>query len=313
MKGDKKNMKTVKIGGQLEASALAMGLMRINEMSVNDIQTLLDTAIDGGINFFDHADIYGNGDCETLFGQVMKKAKYSRDKILIQTKCGIDNGIYNLSKEHITWSLDESLKRLQTDYVDVFLLHRPDTLVEPEEVCEAFDRIHKSGKVRYFGVSNHNSGQIRLLNKYLSGNLSIIVNQLQFSPTNTEIINSGLNVNMQNTSALDHDDNILNYCRYENISIQTWSPFQYGFFEGVFLGSNKYPQLNAVIDDMAKQKSVTPEAIVIAWTLRHPAITQVIPGSTNIKRVKNMCAAFTFDMSREEWYEIYIAAGNTLP
>jgi len=306
-------MKIVKIGGKLEASLIVLGCMRISAMTVSDIQKLVKTAMDGGINFFDHADIYGGGESERLFGQAVKEAKIPRDKLLIQTKCGIRKGFFDFSKEHILSSLDGSLKRLGTDYVDAYLLHRPDTLMEPEEVAEAFTQLYKSGKVRHFGVSNCNSGQIRLLNKFLPEGMGITINQLQLSPTNTGMIDSGFNVNMQNSASVDHDSGILEFCRYEEITIQAWSPFLYGFFGGVFLGSDKYPELNKVINDLAAQKSVTPEAIVIAWILRHPAKIQAIPGSTNIERIKGICGAYNCEMSREEWYEIYRAAGNTLP
>jgi predicted oxidoreductase len=305
--------KTIKIGGQLEASSIAMGCMRIGMMSVAAVQELVNTAINGGINFIDHADIYGGGDSEKVFGEAVRKSGILRNSFILQTKCGIRKGFFDFSKEHILTSVDQSLKRLNTDYIDVLLLHRPDTLMEPEEVAEAFGKLKKDGKVRYFGVSNQNPGQIRLLNKYLGDDLKIIINQLQFSPTNTGMVDSGLNVNMENPPSVNHDGGILEYCRYEDITIQAWSPFQYGFFEGVFLGSEKYPKLNKVINDYAAQKKVTPEAIVIAWILRHPAKMQVIPGTTNIKRLKEMCKAMTVEITREEWYEIYRAAGNVLP
>jgi len=305
-------MKTVKIGGKLTSSAIALGCMRISNMPGPEICKLIQVAIDGGINFFDHADIYGGGKAEQVFGKAVKEMGISRDKIIVQTKCGIRQGYFDFSKEHIIASLENSLKRLDMDYVDVFLLHRPDTLMEPEEVAEAFAALHKSGKVRYFGVSNQNPGQIRLLNKYLCS-MPIVVNQLQFSPTNTGMVDVGLNVNMQNPPSIDHDGSVLEFCRLEDITIQAWSPFQYGFFEGVFLGSDKYPELNKEINSLAAQKGVTPEAIVIAWILRHPAKMQAIPGSTNIERVKGICKANTFELTRQEWYAIYRAAGNVLP
>ncbi|MCL1788398.1 MAG: aldo/keto reductase, partial [Defluviitaleaceae bacterium] len=236
-------MKRIKIGGQLDASAVSMGCMRIPGLERSAVASLLQTALDGGIDFFDHADIYGGGKAETVFATAVKDLGIARDKMLIQTKCGIKSGLFDFSKEHIITSLDNSLQRLETDYVDVFLLHRPDTLMEPEEVAEAFDILHKAGKARFFGVSNHNPAQIRLLNKYLGGN-RLIVNQLQFSPAHTGMIDVGLNVNMTNPPSVDHDGSILEFCRLEDITIQAWSPFLYGFFEGVFLGSDKYPKLN---------------------------------------------------------------------
>ena len=305
-------MKTIKIGG-LQAPAIALGCMRISKMANEDLVALIKTAMDNGVNFFDHADIYGGGESETVFARAAKSADIPRDKMLLQTKCGIKKGLFDFSKEHIIASLDASLKRLGTDYADVFLLHRPDTLVEPEEVAEAFAKIHKAGKARYFGVSNHNSGQIRLLNKYLGSDQKVVANQLQFSPAHTVMLDSGFNVNMTNTASIDRDGSILDYCRLEDITVQAWSPFLFGQFEGVFLGHEKYKELNAAIENMAAEKNVTPEAIVIAWILRHPAGIQAIPGTTNAERLKGMCKAGSFEMSREEWYKIYLSAGNELP
>jgi len=305
-------MKRIKIGNVLDASAVSMGCMRIPSLERKDIAALVKTAIDGGIDFFDHADIYGGGKAEEVFATAIKDLGIPRDKLLIQTKCGIRNGLFDFSKEHIITSLDNSLKRLETDYVDVFLLHRPDTLMEPEEVADAFETLHKAGKARYFGVSNHNAGQIRLLNKYLGRN-KIVVNQLQFSPAHTGIIDVGLNVNMTNPPSVDHDGSILEFCRLEDITIQAWSPFLYGFFEGVFLGSDKYPELNKAIDKIAAEKNVTAEAVVIAWILRHPAKLQAIPGTTNAERLKGICQGCTTELTKAEWYKIYCAAGNVLP
>lgn len=309
-------MKTVIIGGRFAASAIGLGCMRIENMPREDIAKLLQTALDCGVNFFDHADIYGvEGKCETVFGRAVQDIGISRDKILVQTKCGINQRqvTFDFSKEHIVASCENSLKRLGMDYVDVFMLHRPDTLMEPEEVAEAFASLHKAGKVRYFGVSNQNPGQIRLLNKYLSDECRLIVDQLQFSPTNTGMVDSGLNVNMQNPPSVDHDGSVLEFCRLEGMAIQAWSPFLYGWFEGVYLGSDKFPELNAKLGELAAEKGVSPEAVVTAWILRHPAITQVIPGTTNTDRIKSICEAYNFTLTREEWYAIYCSAGNKLP
>ena len=305
-------MKRIKIGNKLEASAVSMGCMRIPYVEREIVSALLKTAIDGGIDFFDHADIYGGGNAETVFATAVKDLGIPRDKMLIQTKCGIRDGLFDFSKEHIITSLENSLQRLEMDYVDVFLLHRPDTLMEPEEVAEAFETLHKAGKVRYFGVSNHNAGQIRLLNKYLGSN-KLIVNQLQFSPAHTGMIDVGLNVNMTNPPSVDHDGSILEFCRLEDITIQAWSPFLYGFFEGVFLGSEKYPELNKAIDEIAAAKKITAEAVVVAWILRHPARIQAIPGTTNVERLKGICEGSDLELTRTEWYKIYCAAGNVLP
>ena len=306
-------MKINKIGKKLEASAIGLGCMRIGSMAPAAASKLVQTALASGINLFDHADIYGAGQAETVFGRAVREAKIPREDIVVQTKCGIRKGFFDFSKEHIMTSLENSLKRLQMDYVDMLLLHRPDTLMEPEEVAEAFTLLRKSGKVRYFGVSNHNTAQIRLLSKYLEGENSIIANQLQFSPTNTGMIDAGLNVNMQNPHSIDRDGSVLEFCRLEDITIQAWSPFQYGFFVGAFLGSNMYPALNKKINTFAAEKNISPEAVVMAWILRHPAKMQPMPGTTNLERIKGLTKAYDIEMTREQWYGIYCSAGNVLP
>lgn len=303
-------MKYIKLGvSDLQASAISIGCMRIATMQQAEVAKLIDTSIELGINLFDHADIYGGGKSEEVFAQAL--APGLREKILLQSKCGIRKGFFDFSKEHILTSVDGILKRLRTDYIDILLLHRPDTLVEPEEVAEAFDQLQASGKVRHFGVSNQKPLQIELLNRYLKQ--PILVNQLQLSVTNTGMIDSGLNVNMEIDPSIDRDGSILEYCRLKDITIQTWSSLQYGFFEGVFLNNAKFPELNRVLDAMAEKKGVSNAAIAIAWILRHPARMQVVLGTTNPTRVKEISQAVDVELSRQEWYEIYISAGNKLP
>ena len=304
-------MKQIKIGGQVPASEIALGCMRISGMEKKEAETLLRTALEEGINFFDHADIYGGGHSEEVFAEALSGTPSLREKILIQSKCAIHDGIYDFSKEHILKSVDGSLKRLKTDYLDFLLLHRPDTLMEPEEVAEAFSILKQSGKVRCFGVSNQKPLQMELLSRSLGDKL--LVNQLQFSLCHTGMIDSGLNVNMQIDRARDLDGSVLEYCRLKNITIQAWSPVQYGFFEGVFIGSGKYPELNAALDRLAEQYGVTPTAVAIAWILRHPAKIQAILGTTNVRRVREICKASAVSLTRMEWYELYKAAGNQLP
>ncbi|EOR26336.1 aldo/keto reductase [Clostridium sartagoforme AAU1] len=305
-------MKNINIGnGAISASEIALGCMRIADMSNADASKLINTALEEGINFFDHADIYGGGKSEEVFAKAINMNPSIREKIIVQSKCGIRKGFFDFSKEHIINSVDSSLKRLKTDYLDTLLLHRPDTLMEPEEVSEAFQILHDNGKVRHFGVSNQNPMQIELLNKYL--NNKIIINQLQFSIMNTGMIDSGLNVNMQIDPSIDRDGSILEYCRLKDITIQAWSPFQYGYFEGAFLDNEKFPKLNAKINEIAESKNVTNSAIAVAWILRHPARIQTIVGTTNASRLKDISKASNISLTREEWYEIYRAAGNQLP
>ena len=305
-------MKEINIGnGALSASEISLGCMRISDMSKKDAAHLINTALEAGINFFDHADIYGGGKSEEVFADAIDMSPNVREKFIIQTKCGIRKGFFDFSKEHILNSVEGSLKRLKTDYIDVLLLHRPDALVEPEEVAEAFNELHKSGKVKHFGVSNQHPMQIELLQKYVDQKL--IINQLQLSITNTTMIDAGLNVNMENEAAVNRDFGILDYCRLNDITIQAWSPFQYGFFEGVFLDNDKFPELNEKINELAEKYRVKNTAIAIAWILRHPAKIQPIVGTTNADRVKAIAQASNVELTREEWYEIYRAAGNVLP
>ncbi|WP_010238274.1 aldo/keto reductase [Clostridium arbusti] len=306
-------MKKINIGnGKItNASEISLGCMRLTELTVSEASKLINTALEEGVNFFDHADKYSDGKCEEIFAEAVDMKPSVREKFIIQSKCGIRPGFFDFSKEHILDAVDGSLKRLKTDYLDVLLLHRPDALVEPEEVAEAFDILHSSGKVKYFGVSNQNPYQIELLKKYLKQ--EIIINQLQLGIMHTGMIDAGINVNMKADSSNDRDGSILDYCRLNDITIQPWSPFQYGFFEGVFLDNDKFPELNKKIDEIAEKKDVPNTAIAIAWLLRHPAKMQPIVGTMNVKRLKDICKASSVELSRQEWYEIYRAAGNELP
>lgn len=305
-------MKTIKLGSStLEVPVVAVGCMRINSLDKTGAERFVQTALELGANFFDHADIYGGGACEEIFADAIHMNSDIRENIILQSKCGIRPGMFDFSKEHILNSVDGILKRLKTDYLDVLLLHRPDALVEPEEVAEAFDQLESSGKVRHFGVSNQNPMQIQLLKKAVKQ--PIVANQLQLSITNATMISSGINVNMENESAVNRDGSVLDFCRLHDITIQPWSPFQYGFFEGVFLGNDKFPELNQKIDEIAAKYGVNNTTIAIAWLLRHPANMQPVIGTMNIERLKDCVKASEITLSREEWYEIYRAAGNILP
>ena len=304
-------MKTFTLAGE-KASRVAQGCMRITDLSDEAIDRLVKTDLDLGINFFDHADIYGgNGRCEERFGQFLRANPALRSKMLIQTKCGICPNSYDFSKEHILESVNGSLKRLGVDYVDFLLLHRPDALVEPEEVAEAFDQLSREGKVRHFGVSNHNPMQIELLKRSLGEN-KIVANQLQFSLTNTTMIDAGINVNTEYAGAVNRDGSVLDYCRLNDITIQPWSPFQYGFFEGVFIGSPKYPELNKKLEEIAARYGITPTGLAIAWILRHPANMQPIIGSVRPERMKEIAQAADVTITRGEWYELYLSSGKKL-
>lgn len=304
-------MKTIDIGNSgLISSAMGIGCMRIAELSVKETEAFIENALSLGINLFDHADIYGGGRCEELFGKALAGAPGLRDRLILQSKCGIRKGYYDLSGKYILDSVDGILRRLQTDHLDLFLLHRPDSLMEPEEIAEALHRLSCSGKALAFGVSNMNPAQIELLQQ--ATNHRLVVNQMQLSLACSGMIDSGLHANVP-SPADSRDDSILEYCRRKKITIQTWSPLQYGQFQGVFLGNEKYPELNAELNRLAESYGVEPAAIAIAWILRHPARMQVLTGSKSIQRIARMAAAAQIELTREQWYRLYCAAGNVLP
>lgn len=304
-------MYNIKLGkSDLSVPTVAVGCMRIAEMEENNLNSFIDTALENGANYFDHADIYGRGKCEEVFGKAIKR--FNREDIIIQTKCGIVPGkMFDFSYEHIIKSVEGSLKRLDTDYIDVLLLHRPDALVQPEEVARAFSELKESGKVRHFGVSNQNPYQMMLLEKYLD--MPICANQLQFGIMHSSMIQSDINVNMYNDSAVNRDGGVLDFCRLNDITIQPWSPMQYGFFEGCFVDNDKFPELNNAMQDLAEKYGVSKTTIAIAWILRHPAKMQPVTGTTNLTRLKESLMATEVNITREEWYLIYKKAGNILP
>ncbi len=305
-------MRTIALGrSNLQVPVIAVGCMRINSLSQPQAEKFVQTALDLGAHFFDHADIYGGGACEEIFANAIHMAPAIREKLILQSKVGIRQGMFDFSKEHILNAVDGSLQRLKTEYLDVLLLHRPDALVEPEEVAAAFTVLEESGKVRNFGVSNQKPMQIELLKKFVKQ--PILANQLQLSITNAAMITNGFNVNMENAPSIDHDGSILDYCRLHDITIQPWSPFQHGFFEGVFLGNEKFAKLNGKIDEIARKYGVTNTTIALAWILRHPARMQPVTGTTNLERLKDCIKAAEITLTREEWYEILLSAGNALP
>ncbi|SET93828.1 Predicted oxidoreductase [Salinibacillus kushneri] len=305
-------MKKMNLGtSDLYVSNLSLGCMRMGKLHKNEAENVIQTALDAGINFFDHADIYAEGKSEEIFAEAIGMNPSVREKMVLQTKTGIRKGFFDFSKEHIVGSVEQSLRRLNTDYIDVLLLHRPDTLVEPEEVAEAFHELNESGKVRHFGVSNHNPLQIELLKKYVEQDL--IVNQLQLSVMHTGMIDKGLYVNMKHENGIDRDSSILDYSRLHNMTIQAWSPFQYGFFEGVFIDNDKFSELNVKLQEIGDKYGINKSATAIAWILRHPAKIQPILGTMSPERITNIAKASDVEITRREWYEIYRAAGNELP
>ncbi|GAA1671456.1 aldo/keto reductase [Glycomyces endophyticus] len=309
-------MKTIPIPDHSpDPTNVVLGLMRIGSLDDDAIRGLYRAARDAGINAFDHADIYGAERhlCEARFGDALRLGDDEREQIVIQSKVGIRHPFFDFSKEHILRSVDESLQALRTDYLDVLLLHRPDTLMEPEEVAEAFDELEADGKVRTFGVSNHTPLQVELLKTAVRQPLAY--NQVQLSITHSPLIAQGVAANMAGLDqSVDRDNGLLEYSRINRMTLQAWSPFQKGFFDGIFLGDREeYAELNDLIDELAAKYGVTPTGIAVAWITRHPANMQVVLGTTNPGRVADAAAGSEVPLTREEWYRLFIAGGHTVP
>ena len=297
-----------------ELSEIVLGMMRIEDKSVKEVEELVETALSVGINAFDLADIYGRGRCEELLGLVLKNRPDLREKMWIQSKCGIrieEFTYFDFSKDYIIKSVDGILQRLKIDHLDSLLLHRPDALMESDQVAEAFDLLYKQGKVRNFGVSNQNPMMMELLKKDVKQPLA--VNQLQLSAAFTPGFESGFHVNMEDSQAAMRDGSIFEYCKLHDVVIQAWSVLQFGYFKGNFVGNEKFQALNQVLERLAIKYGVTPSTIAISWILRYPAKMQAVVGTTNPKHLREVSQAANFSLTRKEWYEIYLAAGNNLP
>ena len=325
-------MKTVFLGqNKTPVPAFIQGLMRTSELSVEELEALLERDLEFGITYLDTSDIYADGYCETLLGNVFARNPGLREQFILQTKGGIRKGkrgfaYYDFSKEHIINACESSLKRLQTDHIDYYLLHRPDALMNPEEVAEALEQLYKSGKVQHFGISNCNTGQIALLQKYVQVPLEI--NQMEFTLGHSLMLDSGMDVNRVETQSYDHDEGVMNYCRLHHITIQAFSPFRadknrntgtlidrYGVKVETrpFLNNPEYPEINEKLQEYASAYGVSPAAIVIAWILRHPADMQILLGSTKPERLRDSLKGQDVILDREEWYDLYMAAGGIVP
>ncbi|HGW6843394.1 TPA: aldo/keto reductase family oxidoreductase [Streptococcus pneumoniae] len=297
-----------------ELSEIVLGMMRIKDKSVKEVEELVETALSVGINAFDLADIYGRGRCEELLGLVLKNRPDLREKMWIQSKCGIrieEFTYFDFSKDYIIKSVDGILQRLKIDHLDSLLLHRPDALMESDQVAEAFNLLYKQGKVRDFGVSNQNPMMMELLKKDVKQPLA--VNQLQLSAAFTPGFESAFHVNMEDSQAAMRDGSIFEYCQLHDVVIQAWSVLQFGYFKGNFVGNEKFQALNQVLDRLAIKYGATSSTIAISWILRYPAKMQAVVGTTNPKHLREVSQAANFSLTRKEWYEIYLAAGNNLP
>lgn len=295
-----------------QVSAIALGIMRMNSLTPEQAAKSIDTAYDSGINFIDSADIYGGGDSEKIFGQALKQSSVKREDLYIQSKGGIVPGKrYDFTKQHLIDAVDGSLERMGVDYLDSFLLHRPDPLMEPDEVAAAFDELQRTGKVRHFGVSNFNPQQFMLVQEAVDQRL--MINQLQFSIMHTGMIDFGIHTNMNDTRSINHDGGLLEFSRRMGVTVQAWSPFQYGTFAGTFINNDKFPKLNKILQDLGDKYGVSKNAIAAAWILRHPANIQVMIGTMNPEHIADSAKGGDVDLTKQEWYDIYFAAGNDLP
>ena len=300
--------------GPQRASSIILGCMRMPALNVKDAAKMIRAAWEENVNFFDHATCYGSGEAEQRFGDAFPQTGLRREDVILQSKCGLhfDRKEFDWSKEDILESVEGSLKRLQTDHLDVLLLHRPDLLFEPEQVAEAFEALNTSGKVRYFGVSNVTPGQLELLKKFVRQPL--VINQLQFSLEQTQLIDPGLYLNNLTTErSCDRDNGVLDYCRLHDITIQAWSPLQFGMFRGCFVDHPDFPELNKALGELGEKYGVSKAAVAIAWILRHPAHMQAIAGTMNPAHLRDICAASAVRLTHQEWYQLYLAAGKFLP
>ncbi len=305
-------MRSIRLGmTDLAVSQIGLGCMRMARLSVDEAREVIATAREEGINFFDHADIYGGGDSERIFAKAIGMNASVREQIILQSKVGIRSGMYDFSYEHIMHSVDGILKRLETEYLDSLLLHRPDALMESEDIARAFDELHESGKVRHFGVSNFNQNQMKLA--FRDSKFKPQANQLQLSLAHADMITEGTNVNVRNEDGSTKTSAILEYCRLENVTVQAWSPMQFGQIEGAFLENPEYQEVVVLLEEIAKREGFTIAAVAIAWLLRHPAKIQPIIGTMTPERIRDICKASDYVMSREDWYGLLKAAGHPLP
>ena len=309
-------MKTINIvNGPQNVSVIIQGCMRMPALSKEDAAKVIRKAYDCGVNFYDHATCYGeNGAAETRFAEAFPLTGIKREDIYIQSKCGLcfDRNEFDWSKENILSSVDDSLRRLNIDYLDTLLLHRPDVIYDPEEVAEAFDILEKEGKVRFFGVSNLVPMQIELLKKYVRQPL--VINQVQLSLEQSQLIDQALYMNNKQTEfSVNRDGHALDYCRLNDITIQAWSPLQVGMFGGTFIDNPDFPELNKALAELGEREGVSKTAVAIAWILRHPAKMQAIIGTMNPAHIEDACDASKVNLSHHDWYTLYLAAGKYLP
>ena len=317
-------MKQVQLGSKtLQIPAMGLGIMRMSESTAQTAAEAIKTAYEHGINYIDSANIYGQGKSEEIFSKGLKISKVNRENLFIQSKVGIvidpnrSHGSfvfgrrYEFTKDQILNSVDQILSRMQVDYLDAVLLHRPDPLMDLEGIERAFDILQANGKVRFFGVSNFNPQQFAMVQDAV--NQRLMFNQLQFGLMHSGMIDFGINTNRSDADSIDPDGGLLDFCRRKQVTIQAWSPFQYGNFEGTFINNPDYPKLNAKLQELADKYQVGKNAIAAAWILKHPAQIQMIMGTMNPKHIADSAAGADVTLTNQEWYDLYLSAGHILP
>lgn len=310
-------------------SPLVFGCMNLgggwnsNPLSAADIaeaHLAVDAALDAGIRIFDHADIYTFGKAEQAFGKVLSQRPELRQQISLQSKCGIrfadSNGPqrYDFSKQWLTQSVDNILNRLQTEQLDILLLHRPDPLMQPEEVAATFGQLVQSGKVKHFGVSNMQQHQLALLQSSLVDPL--VVNQLELSLGHLAWLDEGTTAGCSGQPPVNFSAGTIEYCRRHKVQLQAWGSLSQGLFSGKDV-SNQPAHIRAtaeLVQQLAAEYQVSKEAIVLGWLMRHPAHIQPVIGSIMPQRIAACAQATQVQLSREHWYALYLAArGQPLP
>jgi len=292
----------------------------VTEGNIADAHAAVEAALEIGINVFDHADIYTLGKAEQVFGELLKRQPSLREKILLQSKCGIrftdEMGPkrYDLSREYIIASVDGILKRLGVEYLDTLLLHRPDPLMEPGEIAQAWNELKASGKVRHIGVSNMHDGHLRMLRFYLPE--AIVANQLEMSLLKHDWVENGTCFNDDQGHPARDWGETLEYCRRHDIQLQAWGALAKGWFTGA-APADAPPAVHAtarLVAELAEKHQVGGESIVLAWLLRHPVCIQPVIGTSNPERIRACGDAESVKLSREEWYQLYVTArGRELP
>lgn len=309
-------MQTQTIGSsQLKATRLNYGCMGIagswSEPNFDLAKPAVIAAYEAGFRLFDHADIYNKGRCEEAFGRILREVSEMRDEIVIVTKCGIkfagwgmEEGVnhYDFSGDHIRKSAEGSLSRLGIEAIDVLLLHRPDVLMDPDEVAAAFTDLRQSGKVREFGVSNFTPSQVRALQSRLP--FRLVINQVEIHP-------GRLNCFVDGT---------LGQCLEERITPQAWSPVGRGVYAtgGLIPEEVANPEqqmhLLKTLDEIAYGHIVSRTAITLAWLMQHPSKIMPVIGTIKPDRIRESVEADDVTLSRQEWYTIYVAArGERMP